>query len=247
MTETLQVEPLDPGVVAALATVSTATITMQLLKRGIRRVWIAGTRPLDPQTPRIAGEAFTVRFVPMREDIATPDSYAKAISIRDAIEAMPAGRVMVIDARGELGCGTLGDILAARIKARGGVAVVSDGAMRDTAEIRAIGLPIFCAGVAAPPSITALFYADCDLPIGCGGVAVIPGDVIVADDDGAVVVPRALASEVARAAPEQELFERFVQLKVAGGAPVVGLYPPNEATLAAYQAWLDQGKPDTSD
>ncbi len=241
MSETVS---LAADIVDQLAEISTATLTMQLIKRGIRRSWIAGTRPLFAGTPRVAGEAYTLRFLPMREDISTRESYARAGSLREAIEAFPAGAVAVIDARGEQGCATLGDILAARLKARGCAGVVSDGPMRDVAELRDVGLPVFCSGVAAPPSIAGLHYIDCQLPVGCGGVAVFPGDVVVADEDGAVVVPRALAAEIAADAPEQERYERFAQMRVAQGEPVLGLYPPGEAAQAAYARWLAAGEPD---
>lgn len=234
---------LDPSVCEGLRAVSTATLTMQLLKRGIRRSWIAGTRPLAAGMPRIAGPAFTFRFLPMREDVATRESYAQPGSLREAIESVPAGAVAVIEARGDTGCGTLGDILLQRLKIRGCVGVVSDGAMRDVADMIAVGLPVFCNGVTAPPSITGLHFIDWERPIGCGGVAVFPGDVAVADDDGAVVVPRALAAEIAVDAREQDRFERFVQMRVAAGAPALGLYPPDEAAQASYQRWLDAGEP----
>ena len=234
---------IDPEVIERLRAVSTATLTMQLIIRGIRQSWIAGTRPLAPDTPRIAGPAFTLRFLPMREDIATRESYANPGSLREAIEDVQAGAVVVIEARGHTGCGTLGDILAERLKALGCVGAVSDGAMRDVADMRAVGLPVFCNGVAAPPSITGLSFADWGLPIGCGGVAVFPGDIVVADEDGAVVVPRDLAEGVAADAVEQDRFERFVQIRVAAGVPALGLYPPNEATLAAYERWRAAGEP----
>lgn len=235
--------PLDPATLAALKRVTTATLTMQLLKRGLRRIAMAGPVALDAAAPRLVGEAFTLRFIPAREDISTPESYAAPGSLREALERVPAGRVVVIEARGERGCATLGDILVARLKAKGAAGAVTDGALRDVAEIARVGLPVFAAGSAAPPSIAALHFAAWEVPIGCGGVAVLPGDVVVGDGDGVVVVPRALAPEVARAALEQERFERFVQLKVEAGASVVGLYPPSEETLAQYQRWLDDGAP----
>ncbi len=237
--------PLAPGTLEALAAVSGATVSMQLLKRGIRNASMIGPRPLEASQPRVVGPAYTMRFLPLREDLATLESYARPGSMRQAIEEMPPGQVVVIDARGEQGAATLGDILAARLKARGALAVVSDGPIRDVAEIRPIGLPIFCTGAVAPPSIARLTFTGWQEPVGCGGVAVIPGDVIVADEDGAVVVPRALADEVARDALEQERFERYVQIKVKAGASVQGLYPPDEEALAAYQAWLEAGEPDT--
>ena len=224
--------------------VTAATVSMQLLKRGIRNCWMRGPLPIDRDQPRIVGPAFTFRFLPLREDLSTLESYAKPTSIRAAIEDLPAGAVAVIDARGEQGAATLGDLLVARIKMRGGLAVVSDGPMRDMAEIRKLGFPLFCTGATAPPSIARLTFAGWQEPIGCGGVAVIPGDVIIGDEDGVVVLPRALADEVARDAVVQERFERFAQMKILAGAPVAGLYPPNEETQAAYQAWCEAGEPE---
>ena len=153
---------------------------------------------------------------------------------------------MVIDAGGETGCGTLGDILVARLKARGARGVVTDGALRDIAGIRDVDLSCYGAGVAAPPSIGGLFFAGWDLPVACGGVTVMPGDIIAADDDGAVVVPRALAAHIAEEGPRQDHFERFAQLKVAAGSPVEGVYPPNEETLSEYERWCADGEPPIS-
>lgn len=240
---TMEPEELDPGTLERLTTVSAATVCMQLVKRGIRNSWMRGPMPLDRRQPRAVGEAYTLRFLPGREDLSTLQSYAKQGSIRDAIEAMPPNRVVVIDARGEQGAATMGDILAARLEKRGALGVVSDGPFRDIADVRQLEMPMFCTGAVAPPSIARLTFTGWEEPIGCGGVAVIPGDVIIGDQDGVVVLPRALADEVARDAPEQERFERFAQHRIAAGAPVRGLYPPNEDTLAAYQAWLDAGEP----
>ena len=237
-------DKLDPQVLETLKSVTAATVCMQLLKRGIRNSWMRGPKALHGQKGRLVGEAFTLRFLPLREDLSTLQSYAAPGSIRQAIEEMPGDRVIVVDSRGEQGAATLGDLLIARLQVRGALGVVSDGPMRDIAEVRKLGLPVFCTGGVAPPSIARLTFTGWEEPIGCGGVAVIPGDVIVADQDGVVVVPRALAAEVARDAPEQERFERFAQLRIQDGAPVVGLYPPSEETSAAYQAWVQAGEPD---
>lgn len=222
--------------IEALRGISTATLTMQLIKRGIRCGWMAGTQPLQPGGPRLVGPAFTLRFVPGREDISTRDSYAAPNSLRDAIEEMPAGAVAVIDSRGEQGAGTLGDILAGRMKQRGVAGVVSDGPMRDVAGIRAVDIPVWCNGAVAPPSIAALWFAGWQEPIGCGGVAVFPGDIVVADDDGAVVLPQGLAAEIAADGAEQESLEAWILTEIKRGVPVKGLYPPNEAALARYRA-----------
>ena len=174
--------------------------------------------------------------MPGREDVSTRESYAAPNSLRDAIEAMPAGVVAVIDSRGEQGAGTLGDILAGRMKRRGVAGIVSDGPMRDVAGIRAVDIPVWCSGAAAPPSIAALLFIGWQEPVGCGGVAVFPDDIIVADDDGAVVLPRALAAEIAKDSAEQEALEAWILAEIERGEPVKGLYPPNEAALARYRS-----------
>ena len=224
-----------------LAGVSTATLTMVLIKRGIRNTWMRGPSALSPMSQRVAGPAFTIRFVPGRDDLCQPDSYATSPAFKDAIEAAPAGSVVVIDGCGNPAGATLGDILVARLKARGVTAAVTDAPVRDGDEIRKVALPVLSCGVAAPPSIIGLAYAGFDELIGCGGVAVRPGDWVVCDNDGAVVVPVALTEEVAEAGLEQERFERYVQQRVQRGDSVHGLYPPDEATLADYQRWSEDG------
>jgi regulator of RNase E activity RraA len=240
-----EVPALAAETLERLSTVSSATVSMQLLKRGIRRTYMRGPRALDPSRGRLVGEAFTFRFVPGREDVSTPDSYARPGGVREAIEAVTPAAIVVIDACGAQDCATLGDILIARLQVLGCAGVISDGPMRDVKDVRALGLPVFCTGAAAPPSIEALAFAGYQEVIGCGGVQVRPGDVIIGDADGVVVLPRALADEVAAAAPEQERFERYAKMRIGRGDPVVGVYPPNEATLANYAAWLDDGEPST--
>ncbi len=235
-------DSLDASVADQLRRVSTATLTMVLLKRGVRTSWLCGVKPLEAMTGRVVGPAFTIRFVPGRDDLSSPESYATSPSFRDAIEAAPAGSVVVIDGRGNTIGATLGDILVARLAKKAVVAAVTDAPVRDADEIRKLTLPVFSAGVAAPPSIVGLCFAGYGEIIGCGGVAVCPGDVMVCDNDGAVVVPASMAAEVAQIGVEQERFERFVQQRVADGASVVGLYPPDERTLGEYQAWLDAGE-----
>ncbi len=232
---------LPAGTLEALSGVTTATLTMQLLKRGIRRSWLEGPRSLHPPghpaAARLVGEAFTLRFLPLREDLGTLDSYARDGSLRDAIEAMPPDRIAVVETRRSPDSAPLGDILVARIKALGGLGIISDGPLRDVAAVRALDFPVYCAGATAPPSIAGLVFAGWQQAIGCGGVTVLPGDVMVADEDGAVVIPRALAAEVATDGLEQERFEAWVQMRVEQGAAVKGLYPPDEASLRDYEAW----------
>src|SRR5713101_1483387 len=188
---------LTPEAIKTLARVSTATITTVLLKKGLRNVWMRGSRPLRPGQPRLVGPAFTMRFVPAREDLATPESWASPRSTRAAIEDMPQGAFAVADAMGTTIAGIFGDILCARMVKRGVVGLVTDGVVRDIAGVLATNLPVWCAGAAAPPSVAGLTFVGWQEPIGCGGVAVFPGDVIVADTDGAVVIPKAMVEEVA--------------------------------------------------
>lgn len=236
---------LDPEIRDALLRVGTAVLASQLLKRGFRNVFIAGLRPANPHCARMVGPAYTLRFIPMREDLAASGSVANpAHPQRSAIEQMPSGHVLVIDALGQTHSGGLGDILVARLMQRGAAGVVSDGAMRDSSELGALNLPVFCKSFAAPPSFARMMAADNGRPIGCGGVAVFPGDIIAADADGVVVIPRHLAAEVARDGAEQERVERFARKQIDRGASIVGVYPPNEATMADYRRWVDAGEDD---
>ncbi len=226
----------DDATFAALAQATTATLTTLLLKKGLRNVWIRGAFPLAAGQSRIVGRAFTVRFIPAREDLATPASWSSPISTRAAIEDMPAGCIAVVDANGVTGAGFWGDILCARMAMRGVAGLVSDGVVRDRAGVLATGLPVWAAGAAAPPSVAGLTFVDWQRPIGCGGVAVFPGDVVVADGDGAVVVPAALVDDIAALAVEQERLEDWIMGEVKSGAALPGLYPPNAEQLARYEA-----------
>lgn len=227
---------LDHQVIETLRAVSTATITTVLLKRGLRNVWMRGARPLRPDQPRTVGAAFTLRFLPAREDLATPASWASPVSTRAAIEAMPAGVVAVVDAMGVTDAGIFGDILCARMARRGVAALVTDGVVRDAAGVGGIPLPVWCRGVAAPPSVAGLTFAGWQEPVACGGVAVFPDDVVVADGDGAVLIPAASLAAVLAEAPEQERLEAWIMQEVGRGHPLPGLYPMDAATRARYEA-----------
>ena len=224
---------------AILAEVTTATLTTILLKKGLRNVWVRGAMPLRPGQKRIVGEAFTLRFVPAREDLATPASWGNPISTRAAIEAMPEGCICVIDAMGITDAGVFGDILCARMVQRKVAALITDGVVRDLTGVMDTGLPVWCRGASAPPSVARLTFANWNEMIGCGGVAVIPGDVIVADGDGAVLIPGSLLDEVVAEAPAQERMETWIVSEVARGEKLPGLYPMNDATKERYNAYLD--------
>jgi regulator of RNase E activity RraA len=227
---------LDPEVVATLQKITTATLTTVLLKKGLRNVWIRGTIPIRPGQPRLVGRAFTLRFVPAREDLATPESWGSPISTRAAIEDMPAGCIAVADAMNVTDAGIFGDILCARMAKRGISALITDGVVRDMAGVLGTGLPVWCRGAAAPASVTGLTFVAWQQPIACGGVAVFPGDVIVVDQDGAVLIPANLLDEVIPLAVEQERLEAWIMSEVERGVPLPGLYPPNAEAKARYDA-----------
>lgn len=231
--------PLDESVIKALQGVTTATLTTVLLKHGLRNVWLRGTQPLAPGQPRLVGRAFTLRFVPAREDLATPASWSSPISTRAAIEDMPAGCIAVVGALGVTDAGIFGDILCARLRKRGVAGLVTDGVVRDVAGVLGTGLPVWCQGTAAPPSVAGLTFVGWQEPIDCGGVAVFPNDVIVVDQDGAVLIPAAMLDEVIAASVEQERLEGWIMQEVARGTPLPGLYPPNEENKARYKAWTE--------
>ena len=231
---------LDPQVIETLSRVTTATLTTVLLKKGLRNVWLRGARPIRTGMPRLVGRAFTLRFVPAREDLATPESWGSPISTRAAIEDMPAGCIAVVDAMGVQDAGIFGDILCARMARRGITALVSDGVVRDVQGVLGTNLPVWCSGAAAPASVAGLTFVAWQQPIACGGVAVFPGDVVVCDDAGAVLIPAALLDHVLQEAPEQERLEGWIMDEVNKGAALPGLYPPNAENKARYKAAMEQ-------
>jgi regulator of RNase E activity RraA len=233
---------LDAATAHALRLVSTATLTTVLLKKGVRRCWMQGPMPrFNAAGERLVGRAFTLRFIPAREDLATPESWSSPRSTRAAIEDMPEGCIAVVDSMGVADAGIFGDILTARMQKRGVAALVTDGVVRDGAGVEGTGLPVWCSGVAAPASVAGLTFVGWQEPVGCGGVAVFPDDVIVADGDGVVVIPQAMLAEVVPVAVEQERLEAWVMREVERGVPLPGLYPPNAETKARYEAERGQG------
>ena len=229
--------PLDPTIVRTLQGVTTATLTTVLLKKGLRNVWLRGAKPLRSGPPRVVGRAFTLRFVPAREDLATPASWGAPISTRAAIEAMPEGAIAVVDAMRTTDAGIFGDILCARMQKRGVAALVTDGVVRDLDGVLGTQLPVWCQGTAAPASVNGLTFVAWQQPIACGGVAVFPNDIVVVDSDGAVLIPAAFLDDVVAAAVEQERLEGWIMTQVDAGLPLPGLYPPNDETKARYEAW----------
>ncbi len=229
-----------------LGRISTATLTTQLFKRGIRKVFLFGLQPANPQAVNFVAEAFTLRYIPSREDIDTLDVFQDYDHPqRKAVETVPPGHALVIDCRGVTDVASAGSILVTRLMVRGAAAVVSDGGLRDWPEIASLDIPAFAAGPAAPTNLTSHHAVEAlNQPIGCAGVAVYPGDVLVGDAEGVVVIPRHLAAEVAADGFEQERQERFITAKVRGGSPLRGVYPPDENTTAEYEAWKAAGEPE---
>lgn len=233
---------LEKHIVDTLSKVTTATLTTILFKKGLRNVWLRKTAPLFDGQQRVVGEAFTMRFVPAREDIATPAAWSSPKSTRMAVEAMPEGCVVVADTMGIPDAGIFGDILCARMHHRRVAGLVTDGAVRDRAGIAEAGLPVWCSAVAAPPAVAQLAFVDWQETIGCGGVAVIPGDVIVADDDGAIVIPAALVNDVVEIALAQEQTESWILQQVKSGEPLNGLYPMSADNQARYETDVKAGR-----
>jgi regulator of RNase E activity RraA len=221
--------------------ISTATLSSQLQKHGFVRAFMLGVRPLRPDL-RLAGQAFTLRYIPVREDLERPGEFDNRTNKqRIAVESVGPGDVLVIDARGDVRAGTLGNILATRIAERGAAGIVTDGAFRDTPAIQAIDLPTYAAGASPDLSTSVHHPAEINVAIGCGGVAVLPGDVLVGDGEAVMVIPLSIAETVIRAAHEQEQREEFILTKIRDGSSILGVYPPDEATLREFEDWKNRG------
>ncbi|MEO8145501.1 MAG: ribonuclease activity regulator RraA [Betaproteobacteria bacterium] len=221
-----------------LSACSSATLSTQLFKRGLRNQVLQGVSRLTPKAPTLVGEAYTLRNIPAREDIDHIGVYDNPEHPqRKAIETAPPGSVLVIDCREDARFASAGGILLRRLEVRGVAGMVTDGGLRDTPEIAARSFPVYCKAPAAPISLIGHHAVESNVPIACGGVAVYPGDVIVGDGEGVIVIPRGIADEVAADTFEQEKLEEFVQQEIASGHPLPGTYPPNAETKARYEVW----------
>lgn len=222
-----------------LKTVSTATISTALFKRGFRNQMMQGVQPLRPGKPTMVGEAYTLRYMPAREDRNPISVFQnRAHPQRKAIEECPPGAVFVIDSRKDARAASAGSILVTRLQVRGVAGVVTDGGFRDAAEIARLDIPSFHVRPSAPTNLTVHEAIDINLPIGCGDAPIFPGDVIVGDDDGCICIPAYLADEIAEEAVEMTAFEDFVTEKVREGRPILGLYPATDPqTKVDFEAW----------
>lgn len=230
----------DHIIVDKLKLISTATATTVLFKHGLRNIWIRGAMPMGRKTGRIAGKAFTLRFIPSREDLATPQAWSSPKSSRKAVEQVPENSIVVVDAMGYRDAGIFGDILCARLACRGAAGIVTDGAMRDIVGVESTGLPIWASSVAAPPAVCGLTFVGWQDPVACGGVAVFPDDWILADDDGAIVIPAAYIETLLESALEQEALEEWILGEIKQGHSLDGVYPPDERTLARYRKYCEE-------
>ena len=233
---------IETTTIERLRRVSVATLCTQLFKRGLRNVYIQGIgRLTKPSIGNLVGPAFTMRNIPAREDLDQISAFDNPEHPqRKAIESVPPGHVLVLDCRGERRVASGGQILTTRLKVRGAAGLVSDGPVRDSGEIAKMDFPVYCAGGSAPLNLLQHHAIDLNVPIGCGGVAVYPGDIIVGDEEGVVVIPQHLAGDVAADAVEQEKMESFILERIEGGAALPGTYPPNAETKAAYESWRKQ-------
>lgn len=230
---------LNPTTRAQLMKVSTATLCTALFKRGLRNQFLQDVHPLRTGRANMVGEAFTLRYIPAREDL-NPISVFQDPNHpqRKAVEDCPAGAVLVIDSRKDARAASAGSILASRLMQRGVAGLVTDGGFRDTPDIAALDMPAYHHRPSAPTNLTLHQAIDINVPIGCGDVAVFPGDVVVGDSEGVIVLPAHLADEIAAEATEMTAFEDFVTEKVMEGRTIIGLYPPTHPqTLTDFAAW----------
>lgn len=230
---------MQPNTRALLTRISTATLCTALFKRGLRNQFIQDVRPLNPRLPNMVGEAFTLRYIPAREDLNPITVFNdRAHPQRQAIEQCPPGAVLVFDSRKNARAASAGSILVTRLMKRGVAGVVTDGGFRDSPEIERLSIPAYHHRPAAPTNLTLHQAIDINVPIGCGDVAVFPGDVVVGDAEGVVVIPAALVDGIAAEATEMTVFEDFVTEKVLHGQSILGLYPPtDEASRTEFTVW----------
>ena len=230
---------MNPQIRQQLMQVSTATLCTALFKRGLHHQFIQDVRPLNSNLPNMVGEAYTLRYMPAREDLNTIEVFKnREHPQRKAVEGCPPGAVFVIDSRKDARAASAGGILVSRLMQRGVAGIVTDGGFRDSPEIAKMPFPVYHQRPAAPTNLTVHQAIDINVPIGCGDAPVFPGDVVVGDAEGVVVIPAHLADEVAAEAVEMTVFEDFVQEKVMEGRSILGLYPPtDEQSRIDFAAW----------
>lgn len=230
---------MNPDTKTTLENTSTASIATMLFKRGLRNQFVQSVGRLNPARKRMVGPVYTLRYIPAREDLNPIEVFRDPDHPqRRAVEEIPEGHVLVMDCRLDATAASAGSILITRLQIRGCAGVVTDGGLRDAEEIAKLDMPSFCARPSAPTNLTKHQALDLNVPIGCGGVAVFPGDIAVGDGDGVIIIPAELADDIAAEAKGMETYEAWVVDQVKAGASIIGLYPMNEATRARYETWL---------
>jgi regulator of RNase E activity RraA len=234
---------MKPETRSILENTSTASIATLLFKRGLRNQFVQNVARLNPPRRRMVGPVYTLRYIPAREDLNPVEVFRDPDHPqRRAIEEIPEGHVLVMDCRLDASAASAGSILATRLQVRGCAGVVTDGGLRDAEEIAKLDMPSFCAKPSAPTNLTRHQALDLNVPIGCGGVAVFPGDIAVGDGDGVIIIPAELADDIAAEAKGMETYETWVVEQVKAGASIIGLYPMNDETRARYESWLADQK-----
>jgi len=239
-----QPTPLSSGVLDKLRRVSTSTLATQLYRRGFRQPTLIGVKPLSRVVDGFVGEAFTMRFIPTREDMNPLDPYRSGNTLQwESIENVPPGHVIVVDSRGDASAASGGDMLMTRAMIRGASGFVTDGGLRDGHVLASLAFATYARQVTITTRAAFHHVADLQVPIACAGTAVYPGDVLVGDRDGVVVIPRAIAEEIAEPSLEQEQLEAYLHTRIQAGEPLWGIYPPSEETKAQYKAWREASSP----
>jgi regulator of RNase E activity RraA len=230
---------MDKAILDQFRHVSTATLTTALFKRGLRNTFLQDVHPVAPKPENMVGLAYTLRYIPAREDLNPLSVFEDpAHPQRAAVENCPKGHVLIMDSRGDARAASAGDILVTRLMVRGCAGVVTDGGFRDSPSIGALDFPAYHQRPSAPTNLIRHQAIEANVPIGCGGVPVFPGDVIVGDREGVVVIPAAIAGEIAAEATAMTMFEKFVGERVREGQSIIGLYPPTDpASVEAFEAW----------
>lgn len=236
---------ITPELLARLKNVSSGSLTTELFKKGLRQCFLVGLAPMNPQAVRFAGEAFTLRMIPAREDIDTIETltpYPNPMNLQwEAVERIPPGHVLVIDSRNDPRAASAGTMLPTRLKVRGAAAIVTDGSFRDGQELAALDFPAYARQVTASTRLSFHHVADLNVPVSCADVAVYPGDIIVGDGDGVTVIPRHLAAEMADLCEKRDALEKYLSYRIGAGEDLYGVYPPTPAVRADFEAWAEAG------
>ena len=238
-------DAITPALIERLKHCSSGSLTTELFRRGLKQCFMVGIKPLNPSHARFAGEAYTMRFIPVREDIdtyATLTPYPNPNNLQwEGVERVRAGQALVIDSRNDPSAASAGNMLLTRLMVKEVAGVVTDGSFRDGQEIAAMPFPAYAREIVASTRLSVHHVADLEVPIACGGVAVYPGDIIVGDGDGITVVPRHLAAEVADACEKRDGLEAYLLKRLEAGESLYGVYPPTDQARADYAAWLKAG------